>query len=171
MFIFHEKCQSLGRVKMQNLPCNTPFFLVFLSHPKQLKRLKKENLHLHGKWKVSLDTLSSSTSGSSMVDTNSRRSSAVWSWGMSSWHMNTCRTFATFWTLSLSSPKIWMISRNQGHFNDQMYSAGPACKLLMGCLHYGIRPSWTRVIVAFFSCTSKTLISLQIWHFHVNYIS
>ena len=41
MFIFHEKCQSLGHVKMQNLPCNTPWFLVFLPHPEPLQRLKK----------------------------------------------------------------------------------------------------------------------------------
>ena len=33
MFIFHEKCQTLGHVKMQNLPCNTPLFLVFWPHP------------------------------------------------------------------------------------------------------------------------------------------
>ena len=36
MFIFHEKCQSLGHVKMQNLPCNTPLFLVFWPHPEPL---------------------------------------------------------------------------------------------------------------------------------------
>ena len=36
MFIFHEKYQSLGHVKMQNLPCNTPLFLVFLLHPEPL---------------------------------------------------------------------------------------------------------------------------------------
>ena len=31
MFIFHEKCQSSGQVRMQNLPCNTPFFGVLAS--------------------------------------------------------------------------------------------------------------------------------------------
>ena len=36
MFIFHEKCQSLGHVKVQNLPCNTPLFLVFWPHPEPL---------------------------------------------------------------------------------------------------------------------------------------
>ena len=36
MFIFHEKCQTLGHVKMQNLPCNTPLFLVFLPHSEPL---------------------------------------------------------------------------------------------------------------------------------------
>ena len=36
MFIFHEKCQSLGHVKMQNLPCNTPLFLAFLPLPEPL---------------------------------------------------------------------------------------------------------------------------------------
>ena len=35
MFIFHEKCQTLGHVKMQNLPCNTPLFLVFWPHPER----------------------------------------------------------------------------------------------------------------------------------------
>ena len=43
---------------MQNLPWNTPLFLVFLPHPEPLLRLKKENLRFYGKWKVSLDTLS-----------------------------------------------------------------------------------------------------------------
>ena len=33
MFIFHEKCQTLGHVKMQSLPRNTPLFLVFWPHP------------------------------------------------------------------------------------------------------------------------------------------
>ena len=42
MFIFHEKCQSLGHVKMQNLPCNTPLFLVFLPHPEPLKTEKRK---------------------------------------------------------------------------------------------------------------------------------
>ena len=49
MFVFHEKCQSLGHVKMQNLPCNTPLFLVFLPHSEPLQRLKKENLRFHRK--------------------------------------------------------------------------------------------------------------------------
>ena len=42
---------------MQSLPCNTPLFLVFWSHPEPPKRLKKEKMRFHGKWKVSLDTL------------------------------------------------------------------------------------------------------------------
>ena len=42
MFIFHEKCQTLGHVKMQSLPCNTPLFLVFWPHPEPPYRLKKE---------------------------------------------------------------------------------------------------------------------------------
>ena len=32
-FSFHEKCQSSRQVKMQNLPCNTPLFLVFWHYP------------------------------------------------------------------------------------------------------------------------------------------
>ena len=48
MFIFHEKCQFLGHVRMQNLPCNIPLFLVFLPHPDLLYRLKKENLRFKG---------------------------------------------------------------------------------------------------------------------------
>ena len=32
MFIIHEKCQSLGHVKMQILPYNTQLFLVFRPH-------------------------------------------------------------------------------------------------------------------------------------------
>ena len=63
MSIFHEKCQSLGHVKMQNLPCNTPLFLVFWPHPEPPWRLKKENVRFHGKWIVSLDTLRSLNSG------------------------------------------------------------------------------------------------------------
>ena len=57
MFFFHEKCQSLGRIKMQNLPCNTQLFLAFWLYPDPPQGLKKEKLRFHGKWKVSLDTL------------------------------------------------------------------------------------------------------------------
>ena len=46
---------------MQNLPCNSPLFLVFWPRPEPPKRLKKENVRFHGKWKVSLDTLSVSS--------------------------------------------------------------------------------------------------------------
>ena len=46
MLIFHENCQSLGQVKMENLPCNTPLFLVLWPHPEPSLRLKEENLRL-----------------------------------------------------------------------------------------------------------------------------
>ena len=42
MFIFHEKCQSLGQVKMQNLTCNTPLFLVLASPWTILKTDKRK---------------------------------------------------------------------------------------------------------------------------------
>ena len=41
MFIFHEKCQSLRHVKMQNLPSNTHYFWCFcltLNHSKDWKK-------------------------------------------------------------------------------------------------------------------------------------
>ena len=38
MFIFHEKCLSLGHVKMHKLPCNTPLFLVLWPHPEDWKK-------------------------------------------------------------------------------------------------------------------------------------
>ena len=57
MLFFHEKFQSLGHVKLQNLPCNTPLLLVLWPHPEPPESLKKQNLRLHGKRKVSLNTL------------------------------------------------------------------------------------------------------------------
>ena len=49
MFIFHEKCQSFGHVKMQTMPCNTPLFWCFgltLNHPKLKTDVWKKNICL-----------------------------------------------------------------------------------------------------------------------------